>query len=148
MDDQAWKVERLVRTEASYGYNLTQAAALRAFPTERGQLLWGRWTERVDDESEEPLDDRVGEDSIVLHGQVARPGGMYTMPAESGAPEKMIGMQWAFPPNRPNDRAILLPWMRDWGVPGWVYQGGRRIYLDEVDAGRELEDDEEAYDDA
>lgn len=151
MDGQAWKVERLVRTEASYGYNLAQAAALRAFPTEKGQLLWGRWTERVDDESGEPLDDRVGKDSIVLHGQVARPGGLYTMPVDALAPESMIGMQWAFPPNRPNDRAILLPWMRDWGVSGWVYQGGRRIYLNDVDPGRVFDDDagsdEEADDD-
>jgi hypothetical protein len=136
MDQQAWKVDRLVRTEASYGYNLAQAAALKAFPTEPGSLLWGRWTERVDDLSGRPLDDKVGLDSLVLHGQVARPGGVFTMPDDHRAPARLIGQSWAHPPNRPNDRAVLLPWQRDWGVSGWILQANRRIDLAALDPGR------------
>jgi hypothetical protein len=135
MDQQAWRIERLVRTETSYAYNLAQAAALKAFPTEPGSMLWGRWTERVDDLSGKPLDKRVAEDSLVLHGQVARPGGVFTMPADSRVSSRLAGKSWAHPPNRPNDRSVLLPWQRHWGVPGWILQGGRRIDLTTLDPG-------------
>ncbi len=138
MDQQAWKVDRLVRTEASYGYNLAQAAALKAFPHDPEDLLWGRWTERVDDLSGRPMDDKVGLDSLVLHGQVARPGGVFTMPEDHRAPARLIGQSWVHPPNRPNDRAVLLPWQRSWGVPGWILQAGRRIDLAALDPGRFL----------
>jgi hypothetical protein len=136
MDGQAWRLDRLVRTEASYGYNLAQAAALQAFPRDGDALVWGRWTERVDDASGAPLDKRVALDSLVLHGQVTRPGGVFTMPDDHRTPTGMAGKTWAHPPNRPNDRAVLLPWMRDWGVPGWILQSGRRIDLTRVDPGR------------
>lgn len=139
MDQQSWRVDRLVRTETSYAYNLAQAAALKAFPTEDGELLWGRWTERVDDLSGRPLDKRVAEDSLVLHGQVARPGGVFTMPADARVSSKLIGRSWVHPPNRPNDRSVLLPWQRHWGVPGWILQGGRRIDLSRLDPGRALD---------
>jgi hypothetical protein len=138
MDQQGWRVDRLVRTETSYAYNLAQSAALQAFPTEPGQLIWGRWNERVDDTTGKPLDKKVAEDSLVLHGQVARPGGVFTMPEDARAPSKLVGRSWSHPPNRPNDRAVLLPWMRDWGVPGWILQGGRRIDLTRLDPGRAL----------
>lgn len=137
MDQQSWRVERLVRTETSYAYNLAQAAALKAYPTEPGELLWGRWTERVDDLSGKPLDKKVAEDSLVLHGQVARPGGVFTMPDDPRA-GKLAGRSWAHPPNRPNDRSVLLPWQRHWGVPGWILQGGKRIDLTRLDPGRAL----------
>lgn len=129
LDNQAWRVERLVRTELSYGYNLAQAAALRALPLEPGELIFGRWTERVDDATGAPLDLRVAQDSLVLHGQVTRPGGVFTMPADPRAPARSWGRSWAHPPNRPNDRAVFLPWRRVWGVGGWLLQGGRRIEL-------------------
>lgn len=123
-------VSNLVYTKnCSYGYNLAQAAALQAIPSEPGELIWGRWTERIDDASGIPLDKRVAQDSFVLHGQVARPGGTFTMPADPRAPTRMVGQSWAHPPNRPNDRSVYVPWRRAWGVPGWVYQGGRRIEL-------------------
>lgn len=137
MDQQSWRVDRLVRTETSYAYNLAQAAALKAYPTEPGELLWGRWTERVDDLSGKPLDKKVAEDSLVLHGQVARPGGVFTMPDDPRA-GKLAGRSWAHPPNRPNDRSVLLPWQRHWGVPGWILQGGKRIDLTRLDPGRAL----------
>lgn len=133
MDSQAWRVDRLVRTEASYGYNLAQAAALQAFPKEDGRLVFGRWCERIDDVSGRALDNRVAEDSFVLHGQVTRPGGVFTMPDDPRAPAGMAGRTWAHPPNRPNDRAVLLPWMRDWGVPGWLLQSGKKIDLSRLD---------------
>ena len=41
--------------------------------------------------------------------------------------QSLVGLAWPFPPNRPNDRSVLSPWMADWGVPGWRYDSGNRV---------------------
>lgn len=128
LDHQWWQVERLVRTETSYAFNAAQAAGVaqlaREFP---GMMM--RWTELIDDATGQPYDARVAQDSFVLHGQVTPPGGVYTMPSDPRAPERMVGQSWSHPPNRPNDRAVLTPWRRGWGVPAWIYQNGSRMSL-------------------
>ncbi len=123
-DAQAWRVDRLVITETSYAYNLAQSDAIEALSHEheyRGVMQ--RWTEHVTDGGK-PMDARVGADSIQMHGQVARPGGAFSAPAEWRIPGS-----WTHPPNRPRDRAVLTPWLRSWGVPAWMWQAGRRIDL-------------------
>jgi hypothetical protein len=116
--------ERLVRTETSRSYNQAQSDAITEIArTTPG--LWKRWTELVDDWSGSPLDNKVARDSLVLHGQVARVDGHFTMPPDQRAPAVMVGKTWAQPPNRPNDRAVLTPWMREWGIPAWAWQGAK-----------------------
>jgi hypothetical protein len=88
--------------------------------------LMQRWTELVDDATGRPLDNRVAADSLAMHGQVAPPGGSFLMPAAGGA---LAGQSWTHPPNRPNDRAVLTPWMPTWGVPAWQFRNGRRVNL-------------------
>jgi len=127
-DGQWWQIERTVRTEASYAFNVAQAEGVRELAKSNPQIMQ-RWTELVDDATGMPLDDRVGDDSLVMHGQVAPPGGAFTMPADPRAPGAMIGMSWTHPPNRPNDRAVLTPWLRGWAVPAWQYRNGRRVQL-------------------
>lgn len=128
-DQQWWQIERVVRTETSENYNSAQAEAILNLELDYPGQIFKRWTELVDDATGQPLDKRVAPDSLVLHGQVARPGELFTMPADPRAPAKMIGSTWSHPPNRPNDRSILTPWMPTWGVPGWVYQGGAKMQL-------------------
>lgn len=124
-DAQTWRVERLVRTETSYAYNLAQADAMQALTKEDGfRGVMQRWTERVDDRTGRPLDNRVGRDSMQMHGQVVRPGGAFTAPDEW-----LVPGSWTHPPNRPNDRSVLTPWMREWGVPAWMWQAGSRIEM-------------------
>lgn len=120
--------ERLVRTELSYAAG---AAARDAADEQADELdgdMWSRWTEHVSDEGT-PLDDRVGVDSEAMHGQVAHPGGMFTQPPMSPQGEavgdSLVGKQWACPPNRPNDRSVLVPWRASWDVPGWRWEGKR-----------------------
>jgi len=121
-----WQGERIARTEISWAFNGTRRDGFEVAAEEIADLFM-RWTEHCDDLGS-PLDDRVGDDSIALHGQLARPGGRFVMPAgASGVSQKMWGDAWMFPPNRPNDRAVLLPWRRGWGIPGWLYEGGQRI---------------------
>jgi hypothetical protein len=125
LDDDWWMVERAVRTETGFAYNLAQAdgiALLDQDPEFRGGI-WSRWTEMINDLTGAPFDKKVGDDSKALHGQLVRPGGVFTMPSGRGAPSKLIGATWSHPPNRPNCRGILTPWMSGWGVPGWVYRG-------------------------
>lgn len=136
IDGEWWQGERIVRTEMAYAYNATHADGVEEAAKEIPELMM-QWQEFCDDDGE-PMDDRVAVDSIAMHGQVASPGSEFFMPAtapfpdadgETKVPFKLVGLGWEFPPNRPNDRAVLSPWMEDWGVPGWRYAGGRRIQL-------------------
>lgn len=128
LDAQWWRIERTARTESSYAFNLGQAEGVAELAKHHPGMLQ-RWTELVDDATGAPMDNRVGMDSIVMHGQVAAPGGRFSMPADPRAPTSLIGLSWTHPPNRPNDRAVLTPWMRGWPVPAWQYRGGRRVQL-------------------
>lgn len=132
LDQEWWRVNRTVVTEASFAYNQAQSDAIAHLGHReadfRGKLR-GRWTELINDLTGEPFDDKVAGDSKALHGQVALPGMPFTMPKDQRVRSEMIGAAWTHPPNRPHDRAVLTPWMPDWGVPGWEYRGGGRVYL-------------------
>ena len=121
-----WQFERFARTEVSKSYNSVQMDALLENAKEIPGL-WGRWTELIDDLTSMPFDNRVAQDSFVLHGQVTHPGGVFTMPPDIRVKVAVRGMSWPHPPNRPNDRAVLVPWMPHWGIPGWIWQSGQRI---------------------
>lgn len=123
-----YRVLRAVRTQTSALFNAVQAEVLRQ-ASEEDKRLRLRWTELVDDITGIPMDDRVAEDSEALHGQLAKPGGLFTIPPQRAArlpDSRLIGKHWAHPPNRPNDRAVLSPWLPGWGIPGW-YLSGRRV---------------------
>jgi hypothetical protein len=118
-----WQVQRIAVTEAAFTYNEARKHALRQIHALDSRVMM-RWTEHVDDATGQPLDERVAVDSVLMHGQVAMPGEAFTMPPGS---RMRAGQAWAHPPNRPNDRAVLQPWLAGQGVPGWHYQGGVRI---------------------
>lgn len=128
-DTEFWQAERIVRTEISWA----SASAMRDAVAEDARAdpgLWLRWNEHVSDAGT-PLDDRVGDDSLAMHGQVALPGGQFTLPPTTPVGKmvdsKLVGQTWEHPPNRPNDRAALAPWRPSWGSPGWRWQGGARV---------------------
>lgn len=131
-----WQGERIVRTEMAYAFNSTHADGIAASAEEIPELRM-RWEEHCNDAGM-PLDNRVGVDSIAMHGQVASPGDDFTMPDDAPfpdargnteVPDSLKGLSWPFPPNRPNDRSVLAPWMPDWGVPGWEFKDGGRKWL-------------------
>lgn len=129
-DLEWWRAERIVRTELNYSSSASSRAAADEQAVELDGDLWTRWTEHVTDDGE-PLDDRVGVDSEAMHGQVAPPGGLFTQPPRAPDGEKvgdsLAERTWEHPPNRPNDRAVLVPWRVHWDIPGWVWRGGRRV---------------------
>jgi hypothetical protein len=126
-DNKWYEAERVVRTETAWAYNATHADGI-AEVAEDVPDLYMRWTEHVTDDGE-PMDDRVGEDSIVMHGQVAKPGALFTMPRDARVSSSMWDEQWAHPPNRPNDRSVLTAWRPGWGGLAWEYRGRRRREL-------------------
>ena len=134
-DMEWWQGERIVRTEVAWAFNSTYADGLDEVSDEIPDLK-KRWSEHVDDDTYEPYDDRVGTDSVAMHGQVTDTDGVFTMPAtapRAGADgkttvtESLVGLTWEYPPNRPNDRAVVVPWRPHWGIPGWVLRDGRRV---------------------
>lgn len=131
IDGEWWQAERIVRTETAWAFNATHHDGMVDAAEELDDLMM-QWNEHVGPAGD-PLDDRVGVDSLAMHGQVTEVDGEFTMPpkAPDGSPvsDSLVGESWEFPPNRPNDRAVLVPWRKDWGVPGWQYQGGRRVPL-------------------
>lgn len=126
-----WRAERIARTEISWTYNATHAAGIRALVPVMPDLRQ-RWTEHVSDGGM-PLDQRVGVDSLALHGQVAAVGQGFYLPDATPdgelVPESLERGPFFHPPNRPNDRAVLSAWRPGWGIPGWRYDGGRRVPL-------------------
>lgn len=133
LDDQGWIPEQTTRTVGSEDQNATTGEAVRTIAGEpEFRAMKVRWTELVSDSDGSPLDNRVGVDSLVLHAQIVEPGGVFTMPHDPRLEKslaKMIGMQWTNPPNRPNDRAVLTPWLAEWGQPGWQYDAGTRRFV-------------------
>lgn len=104
-----WRAERIARTEISYAYNATRAEEARALPGAGLPGIVMRWTEHVSDMSRRPLDKRVGEDSVRMHGQLRLPGEAFYDPVN----RRSI----AAPPSRPNDRAVVSVWRVTWGEP-------------------------------
>lgn len=123
-----WQAERIVRTETAYAFNASHADAITASAEELPDIHQ-RWTEYVDDRTGKPLDDRVAKDSLVLHGQVVKAGEQFIMPADPRVSAKVWGQRYAHPPNRPNDRAVLVPWRPGWPGPAWAYRDGERVSL-------------------
>lgn len=124
-DLEFWQAERIVRTEGSWATNRTHADGIEEASRVVPELML-RWVEHVSEDGR-PLDDRVGEDSLVLHGQIVEPGGLFVMPEDPDVSEDMWGEMWMHPPNRPNDRSIVSAWFPGMGVMAWVYRGGIRI---------------------
>ena len=129
-----WRAERIVRTETAFAAGAANYDGMIEAGKELDDL-WMQWSEYVTDDGV-PRDDRVGEDSIAMNGQVAKVGEWFTfpstMPDGESVPkscEKMIGQTWDFPPNRPNDRSVLLPFRKSWGEPGWQWKSGRRVQV-------------------
>lgn len=125
--DRNWfRGETIIQTEMAYAFNQAQTDAIAEVSgTIKG--LGKRWCELVDDLTGLPLDSRVGNDSIALHGQVAEYSGLFVMPPDPSVHPSFWNQTWACSPNRPRDRSVTVPWRREWGVPGWQWLNGQRV---------------------
>lgn len=97
--------ERIVRTEMANAYEVTKLGAMRE--TERTDLP-GMKRQIV-----MVKDDRTGEDSKMINGQVV---GMDEPFKDPLGPSEGRPATFMHPPNRPNDRETVVPFHPDWGT--------------------------------
>lgn len=123
-----WKVERVVRTLKVWVFNEIRVE-LRDELQRSGIRVGLRWTEHVNDATGRATDDRVAVDSLYMHGQVAFANERFTMPANPKVERRFWRKSWVHPPNRPNDRAVLVPWVPGLDVPAWNWRSGTMMQL-------------------
>lgn len=128
-DMEWWKAERIARTEIATAYNDSHRAATLEASKEIPDL-YDRWSEHVSDTTWLAMDDRVGKDSLAMHGQVTPVGEAFTMPTNApGVWKGWLGKTFMSAPLRPNGREVVQPWRKEWGIPGWTYEGGAKRWL-------------------
>lgn len=105
LDSERWKAERIARTEGMYAHGAVKQAAMERTNATvgRGQLL-----KRLI----ETFDDRTGDDSFVLHGQLVPISAPFEWKHKKGG--AWVVDRYMHPPNRPNDRAVVVPWDPTW----------------------------------
>lgn len=111
-DAQRWRAERIVRTEMSYSYHATNQRGLEQLAPAVPKMMKRLVTTH---------DDRTGEDSIELDGQtvpVDQPF-VWVVKDARGAPTGKV-VRYMAPPNRPNDRETVIPWVAGWADPSQV----------------------------
>ena len=120
LDEEDWRVERLVRYQTSFAYNGAANDAIGELGSEpEFSGMCKRWTEHISDIGM-VLDNKVAHDSVAIHGQIAKPDGVFVQPEGSCS---FGGKTFLHSPNRPNDRSVTTPWMKEWNIPGWKYSG-------------------------
>jgi hypothetical protein len=159
-----FSVEGVYTGNTSFAWSAAHASAL----DEASELIPGlfrRWVEYVNDQTGAPLDGRVANDSLVLHGQVAfTPAdgatmearstflvggtGGFEMPRDGRVNAKLWGKRYAHPPNRPNDRSRIVGWKVDWPVPAYMVVNGQRMDVKKALALMSGKDADEAREDA
>jgi hypothetical protein len=106
--DQEWKLTRLVRTELHSAYNLGKIngmiEARDEFVSDLKKTLF------------HPLDARTGKDSkrLIAHNLITDIDKEFVdhSLATKNDPHKVV--RYMAPPNRPNDRSILIPFRQEW----------------------------------
>lgn len=111
-DRQRFRAERIVRTELSHSYGVTNQRAMMelrpAVPKMQKRLVATH-------------DIRIGEDSEELDGQtvdVDQPF-VWIVKDSHGNPTGRV-VRYMQPPNRPNDREVVIPWIQGWASPSQV----------------------------
>ena len=108
----AWELQRIAETEASAAYNAAQLEVLLAQDVP-GDRMMKRLVAT--------FDSRTGRDSVLLHGQVR--------PVREPFFDSHRGHFYMAPPNRPNDRELMVGHRPAWGevvVDRWPVAEDRR----------------------
>lgn len=101
-DAQEWMLARIVRTELHNIYNVSK---MKGFGNIQENYL-----PDLKKTMYHPMDSRTGEDSIAMSRQDM------VVPIDEPFRFEWKGKKYVFicPPNRPNDRAILIPYRKSW----------------------------------
>lgn len=104
LDTERWKAERIVRTEMSYAHGAAKQRSLQETAADFDRPLMKRLIET--------FDDRTGDDSFLLHGQTVPVDKPFTWKKKKAGGWVLV--EFMHPPNRPNDRAVVIPWNPEW----------------------------------
>ncbi len=107
--DRQWMVDRILKTETSTAYNSMQLNALLEEDNDEDPML-----KRL----VATFDNRTGRDSVALHGQ--------TRKVQEPFYDAYFGVSYQSPPNRPNDREIVVGWRASYGPE---FEGGDKGYI-------------------
>jgi hypothetical protein len=102
-DRERWRAERIVRTEGAYAYGITNQRSLHEVAHEVPRLM-----KRLIS----TFDGREGKDAIEQHLQTVPYDGEFVWHKKTKAGMEIV--RYSFPPSRPNDRAVLIPWREDY----------------------------------
>lgn len=112
---QRWRAERIVRTETSYSYGVTNQRAMEQMRPAVPKMMKRLVT---------TFDVRTGDDSEELNGQTVPVDQPFRWEVRNSRGEKtgkvVLYMQ---PPNRPNDREVVIPWLPGWSPRGLAEPG-------------------------
>lgn len=100
---ERWRAERIVRTEMSYAYGVTNQKMLEETAQEVPRLM-----KRL----VATFDDRTGDDSEELNGQTVPVDKPFVWVKHTKAGD--VRVEYMAPPNRPNDREAVIPWRADY----------------------------------
>ncbi len=103
-EGERWQAERIVRTESHYAHQAAKHRAVELTAKELDEPLWKRLIET--------FDDRTGDDSFLLHGQTVPANKPFRWKHKKQG--RWIVTDFMHPPNRPNDRAVMIPWDPSW----------------------------------
>jgi uncharacterized protein with gpF-like domain len=106
-DRERWRAERIVRTEASYAYGVSNQRCLHEVAKQVPRLMKRLVT---------TWDERTGKDSMRLDGQTVPYDQPFVWMKKTKAGVERI--EYMAPPNRPNDRETVIPWRSDYQMPG------------------------------
>lgn len=93
--------ERIVRTESMSVYNRAGWESVREADAQLGDML------KI---LSATFDDRTAADSYAVHGQIRRPEEAF---------QSWFGL-YQHPPNRPNDREVVVPHRMSWPIPDYL----------------------------
>lgn len=102
--EERWRAERIVRTESAYAHGAGKQRAMQEADALVEQPLYKRLIETIDN--------RTGDDSFLLKGQTVPVDEPFTWKRKRGGGWVVEPYMW--PPNRPNDRAVAIPWDLTW----------------------------------
>jgi hypothetical protein len=115
-DGQRWRAERIVRTELSYSYGIVKQRTMEAMVRDD---LPGMQKKLI-----ETFDDRTGEDSKELHGQVQPVNKPFVWERKNSKGVVVETVEFLMPPNRSNDRGVAIPWRPEWDDSATTKPGG------------------------
>ena len=100
---EKWRAERIVRTESSYAYGISQQRCLEETAQEVPRLMKRMIS---------TFDGREGEDAVEQHLQTVPVTDYFIWHKQTKQGVQIVRYQ--NPPSRPNDRAVVIPWRSDY----------------------------------